>query len=90
MSHKNSGPPAAGNGKRYDDELAFQLWQEGKTDRQIAAVFGVSRTIIQRWRDSLELPSTSKYVINTKRYRLVKDKDGRYYAVKDSPMKRQK
>lgn len=69
--------------KRYDDREAFKLWQEGKTDAQIASALGVSRTIIQRWRDVLELPSTHKKMINTKKYRLEKNRDGSLIAVKD-------
>ena len=65
-------PPKRFRVKRYSDELAFQLWQQGKTDGEIAGVFGVSRTIIQRWRDTLELPSTVLFPwIDTSRYRLV-------------------
>ena len=66
--------------RRFTDPEAFQLWQEGKTDAQIAAAFGVSRAIIQRWRDTMELPSASKTKIDTKKYRLVQSPDGTYYA----------
>ena len=56
--------------RRCTDEQLFQLWQEGYTDEQIGAVVGVSRQFIQRWRDQLELPSTSKFRVNTQKYRL--------------------
>lgn len=69
--------------RRFTDPQAFKLWQERKTDAQIAAAFGVSRAIIQRWRDTMELPSISKNTdIQTKKYRLVQDPDGNYYAEK--------
>lgn len=61
---------------RYTDEQIFLLWQEGKTDEQIGQAVGVSRQLIQRWRDQLELPSTSKYQIDTKKYRLTTMRDG--------------
>ena len=69
------------------DPEAFKLWQEGKTDSQIAEHFGVSRTIIQRWRDVLELPSTTKGKVDTKKYRLVKSPDGSFYAIKTDTIK---
>lgn len=66
--------------KHYNDEEAFRLWQQGRTDGEIAAVFGVSRTIIQRWRDALELPSTVLYPwINTAAWKLTRH--GRDYIV---------
>lgn len=68
--------------RRFTDPEAFALWQEGNTDAQIAAKFGVSRAIIQRWRDVLELPSTSKTQIDPKKYRLDQFPDGTYYATK--------
>ena len=68
--------------KHYTDPEVFNLWQQGKTDTEIASVFGVSRAIIQRWRDVMELPSTSKKTVETKKYRLVSDERGRFYAIK--------
>lgn len=68
--------------RRFTDPDAFKLWQEGNTDAQIAAKFGVSRAIIQRWRDVLELPSTSKQKVDTQKYRLDQSPDGTYYAIK--------
>lgn len=67
--------------KRYTDEQLFQLWQEGRTDEQIGQAVGVSRQFIQRWRDQLELPSTSKFHVNTKKYRLTTLRDGTYIVV---------
>lgn len=64
--------------RRYTDEQAFTLWQEGKNDCEIAAVLGVSRQIIQRWRDTMELPSTAKGDIDTGKYRLVKTAKGMF------------
>lgn len=67
--------------RRYTDEQLFRLWQEGYTDEQIGQSVGVSRQYIQRWRDQLELPSTSKFRINTKKYRLTTMRDGTYIVV---------
>lgn len=62
--------------KRYKDEDAFALWQKGLNDAQIGAALGVSRQIIQRWRDNMELPSITKENVETQKYRLVETKDG--------------
>lgn len=67
--------------RRYTDEQLFRLWQEGYTDEQIGQAVGVSRQFIQRWRDQLELPSTSKFRVNTKKYRLTTLRDGTYIVV---------
>ena len=64
--------------RRYTDEEAFALWQAGKNDCEIGAVLGVSRQIIQRWRDTMELPSTGKNDIDTGKYRLVKTAAGMF------------
>lgn len=64
--------------RTYSDEELFRLWQDGYTDEQIAQTVGVSRQLIQRWRDQLELPSTSKFRIDTKKYRLTTLRDGTY------------
>lgn len=75
--------------RRFSDVDAFTLWQAGHTDAQIAAKLGVSRAIIQRWRDVLELPSTSKNdKIDTKKYRLEQYPDGTYYALKTDTNRR--
>lgn len=37
--------------KAWDRELAFALWQKGKTDREIAVNFGVSPEAIRSWRN---------------------------------------
>lgn len=66
---------------RYTDEQLFRLWQEGYTDEQIGAAAGVSRQYIQRWRDQLELPSTSKIRVNTQKYRLTTMRDGTYIVI---------
>lgn len=62
--------------KKYTDEQLFHLWQERKTDQEIGEIVGVSRQFIQRWRDQLELPSTSKTIVNTQKYRLTYLRDG--------------
>ena len=64
--------------RRYTDEEAFALWQAGKNDCEIGALLGVSRQIIQRWRDTMELPSTAKSDIDTTAYRLVKTPAGMF------------
>lgn len=70
-------------GKSYSEQRVFSLWQAGKTDAEIASAVGVSRTIIQRWRDALELPSTAKNTVDTKKYRLEHLQDGTLIAIKD-------
>lgn len=67
--------------RRYTDEQLFRLWQEGNTDEQIGQAVGVSRQFIQRWRDQLELPSTSKFRVNTQKYRLTTLRDGTYIVI---------
>lgn len=62
--------------RRYTDEQAFALWQSGKNDCEIGRELGVSRQIIQRWRDTMELPSTAKFDIETHRYHLVRTPAG--------------
>lgn len=69
--------------RRYTDEQLFTLWQEGKTDEQIGQAVGVSRQYIQRWRDQMHLPSTSKSGINTQKYRLARLQDGTSVAVRN-------
>ena len=80
MAVPTIGPKRYGP-KKYTDEQLFRLWQEGKTDEQIGAAAGVSRQYIQRWRDQLELPSTSKFRVDTKKYRLTTMRDGTYIVV---------
>lgn len=78
-------PPSTShkNRKRYTDEDAFKLWQQGKTDAEIAHELGVSRTIIQRWRNVLELPSNRKHKnsVEAKKYRLVEIRGGIYAII---------
>ena len=62
--------------RKFTDAQAFILWQASMTDAEIGKALGVSRAYIQRWRDQLELPSTSKTNINTKKYRLAALQDG--------------
>lgn len=68
--HNNHRP------RRFTDQEAFSLWQAHMTDAEIGKTLGVSRAYIQRWRDQLELPSTSKDRIDTKKYRLAQLQDG--------------
>ena len=68
---KRNRPP-----RKFTDAQAFSLWQARMTDAEIGSVLGVSRAYIQRWRDQLELPSTSKNRIDTKKYRLAALRDG--------------
>lgn len=64
--------------RRFTDAEAFSLWQAGKNDCEIGAALGVSRQIIQRWRDTMELPSTAKYDIDTKKYQMIKTPVGMF------------
>lgn len=72
--------------RRFTDEEAFQLWQEGHTDLEIAQKVGVSRALIQRWRDILELPLTNKGHIDTKKYRLAYLQDGTAVVLTDEDL----
>lgn len=72
--------------KRYTDADAFKLWQNGKTDAEIAKECRVSRALIQKWRDTLELPSTTKEPVNTKKYRLAQLQDGTAVVLKDDDL----
>lgn len=67
--------------RKYTDEEAFLLWQEGLSDVKIGNILGVSRQNVQRWRDQLELPATWKSVIDTKKYRLATMQDGTTIAL---------
>lgn len=69
--------------RKFTDAEAFDLWQQGMTDAEIGKTLGVSRAYIQRWRDQLEIPSTSKDRINTKKYRLSALKDGTTIVLKE-------
>ena len=71
-THPKPQKPPKPSKKTYSDETAFSLWQLGKSDAQIGAELGVSRAIIQRWRDTLEIPSNSNPLINTQKYHLIK------------------
>lgn len=68
--------PSRKKKRKFQDTDAFDLWQKGYSDSQIGAALGVSRAIIQRWRDTLELPSTADPNTDTKKYRLVFTQDG--------------
>ena len=69
--------------RKYSDKQLFRMWQAKKTDAEIARAIGVSRTIVQRWRDSLELPSTYLHKdLDTKKFRMVETPYG-IYVVKD-------
>lgn len=67
--------------RRFTDPEAFTLWQSYMTDAEIGKTLGVSRAYIQRWRDQLELPSTSILCINTQKYRLATLRDGTYIVI---------
>lgn len=86
-------PPARATNRRkkqpktYDEHQVFSLWKAGKTDAEIASVVGVSRTIIQRWRDEVELPSVARTSnVDTKKYRLEHLRDGTIIAIKDEDL----
>ena len=64
--------------KRYADDKIFKLWQQGKTDAEIAAILGSSRSMIQKWRDNMEIPSVSTKGICREKYRLVETEYGLY------------
>ena len=69
--------------RKFTDLEAFTLWQSYMTDAEIGSALGVSRAYIQRWRDHLELPSTSKDYIDTKKYRLAALQDGTTIVIRN-------
>ena len=69
--------------RKFTDAEAFCLWQQGLTDAEIGQALGVSRAYIQRWRDHLELPSTARFPIDTKKYRLSQMEDGTPIVIND-------
>lgn len=79
-------PPKKKTNRRprsFTDAEAFALWQSLMTDAEIGHALGVSRAYIQRWRDQLELPSTSKIRTDTKKYRLAALQDGTTIVVRE-------
>ena len=83
MAPQPSSTKAERSRRRYTDEEAFALWKAGKNDCEIGAILGVSRQVIQRWRDTMELPSTAKSEIDTEKYHLVKTPRGMFVIVGD-------
>lgn len=88
ITNKAAPPKAAGlrktdrrKQKKYSDHAAFRLWQQGKLDAEIAAELGVCRSLVQKWRETLELPSTARKAVDTKKYRLCKMEDGTFFAI---------
>lgn len=88
MTYDPAAPMAAPARKRsnrkprkFTDMQAFSLWQSYLTDEEIGSKLGVSRAYMQRWRDQLELPSTSKFRVNTQKYRLTTMQDGTYIVI---------
>ena len=53
---KKAPPKKKGPKRRYTDAQVLELWKQGKTDTEIGAAVGVSRAMIQRWRDTMEVP----------------------------------
>ena len=59
LKESSSETTAPKNRKRkYTDQQLFDLWQQGKTDAEIGKIIGVSRAMVQKWRDTMEIPST--------------------------------
>lgn len=61
--------------KKYTDEQLFELWQQGLTDPQIAAKVGVTKAVIFKWRDLMEVPASME---GRDQYRLVDTEFGLY------------
>lgn len=72
--------------RKFTDQEAFTLWQSLMTDAEIGKALGVSRAYIQRWRDQLELPSTAKKSVDTKKYRLAALQDGTTIVVQEDDL----
>ena len=77
----NEGPmkcPQKSNRRSFTDEQAFALWQQGKSDSEIGRELGVSRQMINKWRDTMDLPSINKENVDTSHYRLVHNEYGNF------------
>lgn len=70
--------PTKPSRRRYTDEEAFALWKAGKNDCEMGHILGVSRQVIQKWRDTMELPSTVKADVDTENYHLVRTSKGMF------------
>lgn len=81
LKKQSNRPP-----RRFTDAQAFALWQAYMTDAEIGKTLGVSRAFIQRWRSQLELPSTSKNRIDTKKFRLAALQDGTSIILHDGAL----
>ena len=80
---KEEKPPKAPQNqkkKKYSDQQLFDLWQQGKTDAEIAASVGVSRAMITKWRDIMDIPSSHK---DREKYRLIDTEYGLYAVLED-------
>lgn len=62
--------------RKFADADAFTLWQQGRSDGQIAAEVGVTKSCIQAWRSRLELPSITATGVARQKYRLDSLPDG--------------
>lgn len=78
--------PSKKRKRKYTDQELFDLWKQGKTDAEIGAAVGVSRAMIQKWRDNMELPSGMHCKIDRKKYQLVETPYG-LYAVSEDDLK---
>ena len=56
--------------RKFSDAEAFTLWQQGRSDGQIAAEVGVTKACIQAWRSRLELPPITATNVDRQKYRL--------------------
>lgn len=61
--------------RKYTDQQLFDLWQQGLTDPQIAATVGVTKGVIYKWRDLMEVPAS---MVGRDQYRLVETEFGLY------------
>ena len=75
---ENPPKPRNKRNRRFTDSQAFALWQAGKSDAEIGKLLGVSRQMICKWRDNMELPATFKQDIDPSQYRLVHNKFGNF------------
>ena len=62
--------------RKFSDTEAFALWQQGRSDGQIAAEVGVTKACIQAWRSRLELPPYTSTGVDRQKYRLDLFPDG--------------
>lgn len=63
-------------------QMIFDLWQQGKTDAEIAVAVGLARPTIQKWRSTMEIPPANKCKISREEYTLIETDYGPFVVLK--------